>query len=134
MKTLRQLVQTCPRVQFDKAKNTNILKAAVKRDKFHRIALLAMVQRVDEKGAHDKHRVQVIGIEPDTKLGKGHVKVSCSCGFHCYWGQEYLLTKQDASWIQYSDGSRPDIRNPQGRIMLCHHVLRVCMFILKREL
>lgn len=134
MKTLRQLVKTCPMVQFDKAKVTYILKAALKQDREKRRALLALVQRIDEKGKHDRHKVQIVAVEPDEKISEGYVRVSCSCGFHVYWGQEFLLTQKDASWIQYSDGSSPDIRNPQHRIMLCHHVLRVAMLALKRKL
>ena len=134
MKTLRQLVLTCPKIQFDKARKTYILKAELKKRKQGQRVLIANTQRVDQDGKHEKHPVIVVAVEPNTKLGQAHVRISCDCGFHVYWGQEYLLTKQDASWIEYSDGSSPDIRNPQGRIMLCHHALRVAMLILKRGL
>lgn len=134
MKTVQQLIETCPKVQFTKAKETQILKASVGLTRDNLLTIRAVVQRVSEAGKHDKHRVEYQCVKPDTLLSEGNVKVWCDCGFQVFYGQESLLTKKGASSIRYSDGSMPDIRNPGGVIMLCHHTLRIAMAIMRKKL
>lgn len=134
MKTLRQLMELCPKVQFDKAKECRILSGKVGLNKADRRTLRAIVQRHSEDGPHDKHRVEIQCTEPNEKLSVGTVRVWCDCGFHSYYGQEYLLTKNDASTIRYTDGSAPNIRNPQMRMFLCHHALRLARAAMTQKL
>lgn len=134
MKTITELLMLCPKVQYEKARETRILNASAGLSRSGLRTIRAVVQRVSEKGAHDKHRVEIQCVEPDTLLGEGYVKVWCDCGFQVFYGQEVLLTKQGASSIRYSDGSMPNIRNPGGVMMLCHHTLRIALAIRSKKL
>lgn len=134
MFTLRQLVQKCPPVQFDKAKQVHVLKAVADIAPNNCVRLRAVVQRVSENGKHDQHQIEIQSAVPGDSIYEGQgVRVWCDCGFHVYTGQEYLLTHKDSSTIVYGIDAAPDIRNPQRRIMLCHHLLRGAMMAFKQK-
>jgi hypothetical protein len=55
----------------------------------------------------------------DKKL---HVHVSCSCSDFLY-RHEWVLAEKGAAEIEYSDGSPPDVTNPQHRVGQCKHLI-----------
>ena len=55
----------------------------------------------------------------DKKL---HVHVSCSCDDFKF-RSEWVLAEKGAAEIEYSDGSPPDVTNPQRRIGQCKHLI-----------
>lgn len=131
--TLDDLIALCPDEQFAKAKHTHLTNIRGRLIQGKR-AITANARRWVNGKWHPYHPVEIRSFSKDGLLSEDDVKVYCDCGFNVYWGQEYWLTKEDAADIRYSDGSRPDIRNPKGTIMLCHHILRLATLVKKKGL
>lgn len=61
------------------------------------------------------------------------LRVSCNCDRHKFmW--EYALTRQGASWIQFSNGDPPAATNPSFIAGVCKHLFKVLLEIKGRQL
>lgn len=60
------------------------------------------------------------GNDPD-KL-KDDVRVSCTCGFFKFYGCDFNATENDYNLRKMSNGSPPDIRDPERENNICKHV------------
>jgi hypothetical protein len=80
-----------------------------------------------------KQYIQYFDLEKDggKPFSKSKIKVSCTCDFHKYY-LEYALTKEGASWIKFSNGEFPIVRNPKLKKTICKHMY-VLLRTLKRE-
>ena len=56
----------------------------------------------------------------------GDCKVSCACGMFTYT-LEVALASKGASVVLYSNGERPDQKNPLMRAYLCKHLYKIWM-------
>lgn len=70
-----------------------------------------------------KHYVEKFSQEDDghEPFYKSRIKISCDCEFHTFWC-EYALTTKGASWIKFSNGEFPVVRNPRNRPFACKHM------------
>ncbi|MDD5650071.1 MAG: hypothetical protein PHF86_14570 [Candidatus Nanoarchaeia archaeon] len=74
------------------------------------------------KGPYDV-RFKLLGTGPKTQgmLGR-EVEISCNCNAWKYNGADFNALDKDYSERQYSDGTAPNIRDPQRRYLICKHV------------
>lgn len=63
---------------------------------------------------------------------QGHVIVECTCGFHPFYGAEYVLHSHGAAEIKHSNGQPPRIRNRLQRILACKHVIALTEALIRK--
>lgn len=75
------------------------------------------------KGPYDVHFKLLKGKGAKTQgmLGR-EVEISCNCNAWKYNGADFNALDKDYSERQYSDGTSPNIRDPQRRYLICKHV------------
>lgn len=61
------------------------------------------------------------------------VKVQCTCEFFLF-SCEYALYKQGAADIHFSNGKRPNIRNPHRIPFVCKHLYRALLILKEKKL
>jgi hypothetical protein len=87
------------------------------------------------KGGTYKTIFQFIPSGNMVDLRKLHVRVTCSCNSWLYWGAQYNAFKDN-----YLEGpihpklSPPDVRDPNGKFLVCKHVLKVIDVINSKRL
>ena len=65
---------------------------------------------------------------------QAHVIVECTCGFHPFYGAEYVLHSHGAAEIKHSNGQAPVIRNPLQQILACKHVIALTEALIRKGL
>jgi len=58
----------------------------------------------------------------------GNVKVHCDCKYFTYW-LEYNLAQKNASDIINSNGSAPKVKNVEGSLHLCKHLVMAAPYL-----
>ncbi len=130
MLTLKRLMDNTPRPVQDRAKLTNaqvIHSEIVGRSSKYGVHV---VVRCDSN-TEETHYDTVVEFFPPPITQKEYEKptlntptfVKCSCPFflfHC----EYALTRSGNSEIDYSNGKRPVIKNPNQTPYLCKHLFK----------
>lgn len=59
-----------------------------------------------------------------TKKGQmlnSDVKLHCTCPAYLYWGSQYHATQQGYAY-KYKEKRAPNIRDPQGKNLICKHI------------
>lgn len=84
------------------------------------------------KQRREKYKCVVYGINPDARLNKDQVKVSCTCAFFCYTC-EYALKRKGAADIIHSNGEAPVEKNPKLIPTPCKHLYRVLVEMVKAK-
>lgn len=84
------------------------------------------------KGPYDVRFRLLKGKGSKTKgiLGR-EIQISCNCNAWKYNGADFNALDKDYSERQYSDGSPPNIRDPQRRYLICKHIA-ACVPLFKR--
>ncbi|QDH83440.1 hypothetical protein [Achromobacter phage Motura] len=133
MLTFPQIIKRTTKDRIASAKYVKILKTKSGYDQLGRGYIAAQTMSTHEFDystgkwypAKNKPMYLTKAVFFDNKL---HCLVSCSCpDFPYRW--EYALTAKDASEIEYSDGSAPNITNPTLRPGACKHLVRLYLRI-----
>lgn len=131
--TARQIFRATPSEIHERARYVTVKSIRVTPDRLsQRPTFVANTQTVKVEGGR-----MVKGNTYTTTLKVGdkqnHVIVECTCGFHPFWGVEYVLHTHGAAEIIHSNGQRPRIKNPEEKIFACKHLIALISKLISKK-
>ena len=130
--TMDELLSVCkPNIQANaKRDQVKITKLISRLGKIYSESLTYDTSKIPVEVRLHKHYIEKYDIDNDRdkKFYQSKLKITCDCEYSIYWC-EYALTHRGASWIKFSNGEFPIVRNPQNRPLICKH-----MFVLLNKI
>lgn len=122
--TFKTLLKNTPSLIKKRSQGMNIISKPVTRYDSNTMQLNFRFTSLQKKEGTG-HNAWIALLDGDDT---GDVKVHCDCKYFTFW-LEYNLAQQNASDIINSNGSAPKIRNVEGRLHLCKHLVMAAPYL-----